>query len=92
MLADYRTAPIGEPLRATLAFVEKLTLRSDEVGPDDVAALRGHGLSDQAIADAVHVCAIFNVIDRVADALAFDVPTPEAFARGARVLLKRGYL
>ena len=37
MLADYRTAKIAEGLRATLGFVEKLTLTPDEVGPADAA-------------------------------------------------------
>lgn len=48
-------------------------------------------MSDQAIEDAIHVCALFNIIDRVADALGFDIPTPEGFAQGADNLLKRGY-
>jgi hypothetical protein len=37
VLDDYRTAPIGERLCATLSFLEKLTLSPDEVGPADVA-------------------------------------------------------
>ena len=57
----------------------------------DVAPLRAVGVSDEAIADAIHVCALFNVIDRVADALGFAIPTAEEFARGAKVLLAVGY-
>ena len=91
MLDDWRTAPIGEKLRATLGFLEKLTLCPSDIGPEDVAPLRAAGLSDQAIEDAIYVCAYFNVIDRVADALGFDIPSPEGFAQGADSLLKRGY-
>lgn len=40
---------------------------------------------------AVHAAALFNIYDRLADALGFDVPEPEAFAQGAEVLLRRGY-
>jgi len=41
-------------------------------------------LSDDALLDAIAVAALFNIIDRVADALGFDVPPPEAFAARQR--------
>ena len=91
MLEDWRTAPIPEHLRAVLGFLDKLTLAPNELGPDDLAPLRAAGVSDGAIADAIHVCAIFNLIDRVADALGFEVPPPDTFERGAKALLARGY-
>jgi alkylhydroperoxidase family enzyme len=74
-----------------LGFLEKLTLEPTRVTSADVAPLRAAGLRDAAIEEAVHVCAMFNIYDRVADALDFDVPGPEAFARGAAMLLRRGY-
>lgn len=92
VLADYRTAPISEKLRAMLAFLEKLTLRPAEVGPGDMAPLRAAGLSDEAIEDAIHVCSMFNLINRVADSLGFDLSTEEGYAAAARMLLKSGYL
>jgi uncharacterized peroxidase-related enzyme len=91
VLEDYRTAPIPERLRATLGLLEKLTLRPAEVGPDDVAPLRAAGLTDEEIEDAIHVCANFNVINRVADSLGFDLPTRKVYAGSARMLLKSGY-
>jgi uncharacterized peroxidase-related enzyme len=75
-----------------LAFLEKLTLTPQEVGPADVAPLRAAGLSDEAIADAVHVCANFNLINRVADALGFELAGPASVSRYAGFLLRRGYL
>lgn len=91
VLADYRTAPISEKLRAMLAFLEKLTLRPDEIGPEDVAPLRARGLTDEEIADAIHVCALFNVINRVADALGFETADANGYRTGARMLLNSGY-
>jgi alkylhydroperoxidase family enzyme len=91
VLDDWRTAPVDAPLRATLGFLARLNATPEAVGPADVAALRAAGVACDAIRDAVYVCACFNVIDRVADALAFDVPTPAEFAKGARVLLRLGY-
>ncbi len=92
VLEDWRTAPVGEPLRTALGFLEKLTLDPASVTPSDVVALRVAGLSDQAIEDAIHATVLFNIYDRVADALGFDVPGPEAFAYGAKRLLGRGYV
>lgn len=91
VLADYRTAPIPETLRAMLAFLEKLTLRPEEIGPDDVAPLRAAGLSDEEIEDAVHVCALFNLINRVADSLGFELADARGYEISARMLLTKGY-
>jgi alkylhydroperoxidase family enzyme len=91
VLDDWWTAPIDEKLRATLGFLEKITLSPDDVGPEDAAAPRQAGVSDFALRDAVYVCALFNLIDRVSDALDFAIPSPEGFRKGAKVLLRFGY-
>jgi len=92
VLADYRSAPIDDRLRAMLVFLEKMTLTPAALAADDVSRLRSVGLSDRVIEDAIHVCAIFNVYDRLADALEFDIPDTRGFAAQASMLLKRGYL
>lgn len=78
-------------VRTILPFLEKLTLSPEEVEPEDVRKLRDAGLSDEAIRDAIYVCATFSIIDRVADAFAFQVPSPEYVRNAARFLLKMGY-
>lgn len=89
VLADWRTAPINARLRATLGFLEKLTLTPAEITSADVVATRDAGVSEHALVDAIYVCALFNLIDRVADALGFEIPP--SFAGGAAAQLKRGY-
>lgn len=91
MEADWRTAPIGEPLRATLRFLEVLTLRSDELTPADADAVRAAGVSEAALVDAIHVAALFNMIDRLADAFGWHVPHEEAFEARAQAMLESGY-
>ena len=91
VLADLATAPIEEPLRATLAFLAKLTREPDRVTPDDVAALRALGVTRSQIEDAMNVAFAFNVIDRLADTFEFHVGPDVAFEAGARYLLSRGY-
>jgi alkylhydroperoxidase family enzyme len=88
---DWRTAPVDERLRATLGFVEKLTLRPAELTQADTAAVRAAGVSEEALIDAIHVAALFNMIVRLADSLGWDVPTFEAFHARADRMLAGGY-
>jgi len=92
VLADWRTAPVAPKVRAALAFLEKLTLTPAEVRPADVAPLRAAGVSDQAIEDAIQVCVLFNIYDRLADAMGWHLPGPDGYAASGRNLMKRGYL
>jgi alkylhydroperoxidase family enzyme len=88
---DWRTAPIDDRLRTTLGFLEKLTLRPHELGPADADAARAAGVSDEALVDAIHVAALFNMIDRLADSLGWDVPSFEDFSVRAEAMLASGY-
>jgi uncharacterized peroxidase-related enzyme len=90
-LTDYRTAPIPEQLRATLAFQEKMTRTPDELTAADVEAAVIAGVSRAQLTEAAAVAAVFNVITRYADALDFAIPTDAEFARAATMMLKRGY-
>ena len=92
MVADWRTAPLRPELRATFAFLEKLTLRPDELGAEDVAAARAAGVSDQALRDAATVCALFNMIVRLADSLGWDVPSWDRLTARAPAMLDGGYV
>ncbi|HEY7755581.1 MAG TPA: hypothetical protein VID69_05070 [Actinomycetota bacterium] len=92
MLRDWRTAPVDARVRATLALLETVTLRPDEVGALDVAPVLRAGVSEAGVVDALAVALCFNTIDRIADALDFEVVSKERFDKGADRLLKRGYL
>src|ERR1051326_8582028 len=87
---DWRTAPVSEPLRATLGFLEKLTLRPEAVTRADAEAVRAAGVSDDALVDAIHVCAFFCMIVRLADSLGWDVPSFEEFTARADSMLSSG--
>ena len=91
MMADHRSAPISAALRATLDLLQKVTLSPGEVGREDVAAVRAESVSDEAIEDALMVCACFNLIDRVADSLGFDPPDQAVHAAYAGQFLEEGY-
>jgi alkylhydroperoxidase family enzyme len=74
-----------------LGFIEKLTLHPGELGPDDAAAVRDAGVSDDAVVDAIHVAALFNMIVRMADSLEFEVPPYDSFLARAQRMLDEGY-
>ena len=93
MLDDYTTAPIGEPLRATLGLLKKMTLDHQNLGADDVRTVMRAGVSKDAIGEALEVAFLFNIYDRLADAMGWDVPAAAGgyYQLAARRLLKRGY-
>ena len=91
VLADLESAPIGEPLRATLAFLRKVTRAHDEVTAADVRPLLALGVTQAQIEDALHVGFAFNVITRLADAFKFEVGSRASFEASASILLGRGY-
>jgi alkylhydroperoxidase family enzyme len=91
VVADWRTAPLRPELAATLVFLEKLTLRPEELGPADADAVRAAGVSDQALRDATTVCSLFSMIVRLADSLGWDVPSWEALQQRAPAMLEGGY-
>jgi uncharacterized peroxidase-related enzyme len=90
VLADLESAPVAEPLRATLRMLGKLT-REGTVSAEDMRRVLAAGVTPQQVRDALAVCAAFNTTDRLADAFGFEVLSPEGFEAGAKYLLKRGY-
>lgn len=90
VLSDLETAPIEEPLRATLRILRKLT-REHAVTADDMRTVLSSGVSRKQIEDALSVCFAFNITARLANTFGFALPSPEAFDAGAKYLLTRGY-
>jgi len=91
VLDDWRTAPIEPKLRAMLGFLHKLTLSPETIAAADARAVLDMGVSAEAMEDAIHVCAMFSVYDRLADSFRFEIPDEKGFAASAAMLLKRGY-
>jgi uncharacterized peroxidase-related enzyme len=90
VLTNLETAPIEEPLRATLRLLRKLT-REQAVDATDMGKVRAAGVSREQIEDALAVCFAFNTTNRLADAFGFSIPGPQGFEAGAKFLLARGY-
>jgi alkylhydroperoxidase family enzyme len=91
IFADWRDGRAGPAVTAAAHFLVKLTNTPDEVGPADVQAARHAGVSETALADAVYIAFLFNLINRVADALEFRHRSERDRVRGADMLRRGGY-
>ncbi len=93
VLDDYTTAPIDEKLRATLGVLRKMTLSHEALGPEDMRAAMATGVTKEALLEAMHVAYLFNVYDRLADTLGWDVPAERSgyYRVAAKRLIERGY-
>lgn len=74
-----------------LTVLGKVTMAHEALEPGDFAELRALGVTDEAIIDALNVAYLFNIINRMADALRFEIGPPASFASAASRLLGRGY-
>ena len=88
---DWRTAPVDEKVRATLGFLEAMTLGPEELTRAHAAEVRAAGVSDDALVDAIHIGALFNMIVRLADSFDFQVVPPDRERERAPGRLDRGY-
>jgi alkylhydroperoxidase family enzyme len=82
---------VNDRLRAALAFIEKQTLRPDDLRPEDAEAAYAAGVSRQALRDAAQVSALFNMIVRLADAFGWEVPDWDRLLQRAPAMLEGGY-
>ena len=91
VLKDYHTAPISEAEKALFKFVEKVNKQSNQIRLPDVEEVRQAGWSDEALYDALTVCALFNFYNRWVDAAGVhDLPAAAYGMQAQR--LKGGYL
>ena len=91
MLADYATAPISEAEKTLFRFVVKVNRDSIAIGPADIAELHRGGWTDEAIYDAINVCALFNFYNRWIDAAGVCEMTEQGHLQSAKRLAERGY-
>jgi len=91
ILTNWQSAPIDDRLRAALAFLEQVTLRPASVTAPDAAALLEAGIPADGVRELLYVCFLFNVLDRLADGLDFDMPDDTTKARMSFLAHKLGY-
>ena len=75
-----------------LGLLEIFTLRPNDITAADVRTVVDKGVTRDAIRDAFYVAFLFNVYDRLADTLGWELPDPRYYPKAGQFLLKKGYL
>lgn len=65
LITDPETAPVGDRLRPILAYVARLNTLPSRMTQADAQAVYDAGWSEAALYEAVQVCALFNMMNRI---------------------------
>ncbi len=77
LMNDVEGADIDEKLKPILRYVRKLTQTPSKMTQADADAVIAAGWDDQAIFDAVSVCALFNFMNRIIEGTGVEPQTEE---------------
>jgi uncharacterized peroxidase-related enzyme len=78
---DWRKAPLSPRMRAVLEVAVRLAVEPVRVVPEDLAALREHGLTEEDVWDVGAIVSFFALSNRLAHWAAIP-PNPEFFLMG----------
>lgn len=78
---NFLKADLSSRQKAILAYAMKVCERSQEIGDQDYALLREHGLDDEDIWDIAAITAFFGMSNRIANAVSMR-PNDEFFLMG----------
>jgi hypothetical protein len=91
VLDDFRTAAISEKDRALFTFIEKVNRVSNQIGPHDIQTAVAAGWTEEALYDAITVCALFNFYNTWIDATGVADMPAELYEMSGERLATRGY-
>lgn len=89
-LDDIDTTAVPERLIPLLRYVRKLTLAPSSITAGDAQAVFDAGFEERALHDAVAVCAMFNMMNRLVDGLGIVGDEP-VFLKSGQILAGAGY-
>jgi uncharacterized peroxidase-related enzyme len=67
LMADIATSAVDEPMKPLLAYVGKLTRAPAMMAQADALAVYAAGWDEKALFDAISVCALFNLMNRIVE-------------------------
>ena len=92
VLLDYRSSGLSQAEKALFAFLQKVNRSSNQIRCEDVEQVRQAGWSEEAVYDAITVCALFNFYNRWVDATGVHEMPAEAHEVSGKRLAEHGYL
>ncbi|HST64623.1 MAG TPA: carboxymuconolactone decarboxylase family protein [Mycobacteriales bacterium] len=90
-LTDLDSAPVDERLKPVLRYVATLTRTPARITPADAEPVYAAGWSEQALHDAIMVCGLFNLMNRMVDGHGIRAGADYYPVSGQR-LKERGYV
>lgn len=90
LLKDIDTSPISDKMKPVYHYVKKLTLSPSKMINSDADKVFEAGWSEQALTDAICVCSLFNLYNRLLDGHGIK-GTQKSYDFGGKHLSKRGY-
>jgi alkylhydroperoxidase family enzyme len=92
VLEDYCTAPIDDRDKALFGFIEKMNEQSNQIRRDDIDSLKKAGWSEEAIYDAITVCALFRFYNAWIDATGVHDLPAAAYTLSGKRMAEQGYI
>ena len=92
VLEDYTRAPISDQEKALFKFVAIVNRTPDQIAQADVDEARRAGWSDEALYDAISVCALFNFYNRWIDGTGVHDLPALGYQMTGRRLATEGYV
>jgi uncharacterized peroxidase-related enzyme len=92
LLSDLDSAALDAPMLQMLRYVRELTLAPSRVSPADAEAVLAAGWEERALFDAVSVCGLFNLMNRLVEGLGLDADEDYFAFAAQRLSADAGYL
>ena len=92
VIEDYRSAPIDDREKALFAFIEKMNEQSNLIRCEDVDRVKAAGWSDEAVYDAITVCALFRFYNAWIDATGVHDLPASAYRMSGKRMAAQGYV
>jgi uncharacterized peroxidase-related enzyme len=90
MLSNPQSEHVDFPMQPVLTFVRKLTLSPGRITSADADQVFAGGWNDRALHDAVAICGLFNLMNRIVNGLGIEASESYTKLAGQR-LAERGY-
>lgn len=91
VLEDYTSAPISDAERALFALITNMVADSTTITHEDLDRARAAGWSDEALYDAITVCALFQFYNNWIDATGVSDMPGFAYDISGKRLAEKGY-
>jgi len=92
VLEDFRSSKLSDKEKALFEFIEKVNRTSNQINQEDVDRAKSAGWTDEALYDAINVCALFNFYNRWIDATGVHDMPSSAYEISGKRLKENGYV